>query len=155
MQDHHPLHRVPTNTWLCSSQRTCGRWASLFSATRHPHRCQPDALATACDNFYCRAKFSVLERRHVRVSPCPARQISPCCSIAESAAVCFATAVPRGSPISWMCPISISFIRRAMSLSQPLTVLRHLSAWKRSATSVGIRFMVHRAPLTRDRPLLC
>lgn len=50
---------LPKNLWKVSA-----RVRPYCTAS---HLRQPDPLASTCDNFYCRVKFTVLERRHVRV----------------------------------------------------------------------------------------
>jgi len=140
---------LPKNLWKVSALVQLQRTAS--------HLRQPDTLAFICDNFYCRVKFTVLERRHVRSRPCFVLRVKAhlSCSTAESVVVYFATAVPPGARTSWMFQTLIFSILRVMSLFRLLTVLRHLSAWQRFATSVGTRFTALHAPLTQDHQPPC
>ena len=142
---------LPKNLWKVSALVQLKGTAS--------HLRQPDTLASTCDNFYCRVKFTVLERRHVRFSSMfrLARQNSTYfpSSTAESVAVCFAAVVPLGLLTSWMSRTLIFFILPVMSQFPLLTVLRHLSAWRRFVMIVGTKFMAPHAPLTRDRQPRC
>ena len=79
---HSPLHRFvtpPLHTTVPPCHPACQRTPCRASPqepvegerahsaeSAASHLWQPDALASTCDNFYCRVRFSVLERRHVR-----------------------------------------------------------------------------------------
>jgi len=62
---------LPKNLWKVCLLSKCP-----YLSRSHPS--QPDALASTCDNFFCRVPFSLLERRHVRI------QIGNRCSSRDS-----------------------------------------------------------------------
>lgn len=65
---------LPKNLWKVSA---------LVQLRATPsHLRQPDTLAFICDNFYCRVKFTVLERRHVRFRPYVVLRIKLICPVA-------------------------------------------------------------------------